>query len=151
MKRTILVTLLFLWILPALTAQTFRGSIQGTVSDSQGAVVAEADVIVSSPETGLTRQSKSDAQGDYLVTELPIGTYQVTASKTGFREQIVKDVKVEVSGSSRVDFHLQLPSATQVVEVTAGAPLVETAQNNMGGTLEAEQFSELPVSGRDFT
>ena len=133
------------------SAQTFRGGIQGTVSDAQGAVVPDAEVIVSSPETGLVRPAKSDAQGDYLVTELPVGTYDVTARKTGFRDQIVRDVRVEVSANSRVDFHLQLPSATETVEVEGGAPLVDTAENNMGATLDAKQFADLPVSGRDFT
>src|SRR5215469_12908901 len=97
-----------------LPAQTFRGGIQGTVNDSQGAVVPEANVTVSNPDTGLTRSTKSDPSGDYLFIELPIGNYQLTATKAGFRDQTVKDVKVEVSGASRVDFHLQLPSAKEV-------------------------------------
>src|SRR5579864_7260296 len=134
-----------------LPGQTFRGGIQGTVLDAQGAVIPGADVTVSSSATGLTRSTKSDPAGDYLFTELPIGSYQVRATKAGFRDQTVVDVKVEVSGTSRVDFKLQLPSAKEVVEVSAGAPLVDTVVDNTGGTLEAEQFQELPVSGRDFT
>ncbi|HLJ26429.1 MAG TPA: TonB-dependent receptor [Candidatus Angelobacter sp.] len=134
-----------------LSAQTFRGGIQGTVTDSQGAVIPDADVTVSNPDTGLSRPTKSDAQGEYLVTELPIGTYQVTAKKAGFHDETVKSVKVEVSATSRVDFRLQLPAAYEVLDVSAGAPLVDTVENNMGGTLEAEQFADLPVSGRDFT
>lgn len=133
------------------SAQTFRGSIQGTVTDSQGAVVADADVIISSPQTGLTRPTKTDGAGEYSVTELPIGVYEVTVKKGGFRDQTIKEVKVEVSATSRVDVHLQLPSAAEVVDVTAGAPLVETTENNMGGTIEAQQITELPISGRDFT
>jgi Carboxypeptidase regulatory-like domain/TonB dependent receptor len=134
-----------------LSAQTFRGGIQGTVVDPQGAVVPNADVVVTNPETGLTRTTKSDALGDYIVTELPIGIYQVTAKKAGFREQTVKDVRVEISSGSRVDLHLQPPSASQVVDVSAGAPLVDTAENNLGGALQADQLEDLPVSGRDFT
>lgn len=150
MKNRFLLALI-LFCSALLPAQTFRGGIQGTVSDAQGAVVPDTDVTVSNPDTGLTRSIKSDAGGDYLFTELPIGRYQIVATKAGFRDQTVKDVKVEVSAISRVDFHLQLPSAKQVVEVTAGAPLVDTVVDNMGGTLESEQFSDLPVSGRDFT
>jgi hypothetical protein len=134
-----------------LSAQTFRGGIQGTVIDPQGAVVPNADIVVTNPATGLIRSAKSDAQGDYIVTELPIGTYQVTAKKAGFRDQTVKDVRVEISSGSRVDLHLQPPNAAEVVDVSAGAPLVDTAENNLGGALEADQLEDLPVSGRDFT
>lgn len=150
MKRYFLLAFLFCCG-TIFSAQTFRGGIQGTVTDPTGAVIPDADVTVSNPDTGLTRSVKSDAQGEYLVTELPIGTYQVVARKTGFHDQTARDVKVEVSSTSRVDFHLLPPTANEIVEVTAGAPLVDTTENNMGGTLEAEQFSELPISGRDFT
>jgi hypothetical protein len=147
------------WLLPAfilslgsiLPAQTFRGAIQSTVTDTQGAVVAGADVTVTSPETGLTRPTITDAVGEYLVTELPIGTYQVTVKKGGFHDETAKNIKVEVSATTRLDIHLQLPSAYEVLEVTATTPLVDTTENNMGGTLEAQQLAELPVSGRDFT
>lgn len=149
--KNLLPLALILFCSAMLPAQTFRGGIQGTVSDSQGAVVPGADVTVSNLETGFNRSIKSDPSGDYFFTELPIGNYQVKAVKAGFRDQTVIDVKVEVSSNSRVDFRLQLPSAKEVVDVSAGAPLVDTVVDNMGGTLEADQFSQLPVSGRDFT
>src|SRR5438477_4589596 len=134
-----------------LSAQTFRGTIQGTVTDLQGAVIVGADVTVSNPETGLTRTIQTGATGEYSVPELPIGAYQVTAKKSGFQDRTIKQVKVEVSATSRVDVQLGVSGANIDVEVTAGAPLVDIAENNLGGTLEAEQFNELPVSGRDFT
>lgn len=134
-----------------LPAQTFRGSIQGTLTDNQGAVIPGVAVTVTSTETGLNRSTTTDAVGDYSFTELPIGLYQVSAKKAGFHDEVVQNVRVEVSATQRLDITLQLPAAYEKLDVTAAAPLVDTTENNMGGTLEAQQISALPVSGRDFT
>src|SRR5258708_5948592 len=133
------------------SAQTFRGGIQGTVTDSTGAAIAGADITVTSPDTGLTRAAQSNAQGEYQVTELPIGNYNVTVKKTGFKTQNLKGIKVEVSALQRLDAQLVPGGVNEVVDVTAQAPLIDTAQNNLGGSFATEQLQELPVSGRDFT
>ncbi len=133
------------------SAQTFRGGIQGTVTDSSGAAIAGADITVTSPDTGLTRAAQSNAEGEYQVTELPIGNYNVTVKKTGFKTQNLKGIKVEVSALQRLDAQLVPGGVNEVVDVTAQAPLVDTAQNNLGGSFATEQLQELPVSGRDFT
>jgi hypothetical protein len=150
MKIRSLLVLVFLCS-TTLHSQTFRGAIQGTVTDPQGAVIVAADVTVTNAETGLTRVTKTNDVGDYLFPELPIGTYQVVVKKSGFKDLTVKNVKVEVSSTTRADVQMPLAGATTVTEVTAQVPLVDTVGNNMGGTLEAEQFNELPVNGRDFT
>lgn len=134
-----------------LSGQTFRGSIHGTLTDSQGAVIPGVAVTVTSTETGLNRSTTTDAVGEYSFNELPIGLYQVSAKKDGFHDELVQNVRVEVSATQRVDITLQLPAAYEKLEVTAAAPLVDTTENNMGGTLEGQQINALPVSGRDFT
>lgn len=146
-----LAAVLFLTSAVILSAQTFRGGIQGTITDSGAAAVSGAEIVVASPETGLTRNAQSDATGNYFVPELPIGLYDVTVKRTGFRPQTVKGVSVAVSRSQQVDVQLSPGPVTEVVEVTARAPLVETTQNDLGGTLEAEEFQALPVGGRDFS
>jgi hypothetical protein len=135
----------------ALSAQTFRGGVQGTVSDSSGAAVAGAQVTVASPDTGLTRTVETDADGNYTVTQLPLGTYNVTATKTGFRTQTLKGVTVIVTTSTRADLTLTPGEVKQTVEVTADLPLIETTGNTIGGTIEAERAANLPINGRDFT
>lgn len=134
-----------------LSAQTFRGGVQGTVTDSTGAAVAGADVTVTSSDTGLTRTAQTNSDGEYQVTELPLGSYNVTVKKAGFKLQTLKGIKVEVAALQRVDAQLAPGAVSEIVEVTANAPLVDTAQNNQGGNLSAEQLQELPISGRDFT
>src|SRR5215467_9388469 len=149
---SILIFVLFLLVpSSSLRAQTFRGGVQGTVTDSTGAVIVDADISIDSPATGLARTTKTDSTGNYFVSELPIGTYTVTVTSKGFRTAVVKDVSVIVSPTQQVNVQLQPGSVTQVVEAALGAPLIEVTQNTLGATLDAEQFQELPVSGRDYT
>jgi hypothetical protein len=135
----------------SLAAQTFRGGIQGTVSDSSGAVIANAEISVTNPATGFSRTTKTDNTGNYFVSELPLGSYDVQVKAKGFRPASVKAVRVEVAASQLVNVQLSPGDVSESVVVTEEAPLVETAENNMGGNIEAQQIQQLPVSGRDFT
>jgi outer membrane receptor protein involved in Fe transport len=139
-----------LWLSTAIMAQTFRGGIQGTVTDSSGASVASADVTIKNAETGLVRTAKTDDQGDFVVTELPLGTYSVTASKQGFGTKVLNGVNVAVSTNTRADVQLQPGEVKQEVVVTAEAPIIDTTGNTLGGTLQAQQLTNLPINGGDF-
>jgi len=150
MKITILLTLILFSGIVCF-GQTFRGAIQGTVTDPNGAVVPGAEVTITSPETGLTRTAQTDTEGMFIVSELPIGTYQVTVKKAGFHDVTVKNVKVEVSTTTRADVPLLISGGVAIVDIPAGEPIVNTAENNLGGSIQAKQLGELPVSGRDFT
>src|ERR1700693_4659423 len=86
-----------------LSAQTFRGTILGTVTDPSGAVVADAKVVVKNTGTGLERTTETSGDGSYSVPELPIGTYNVTVTQSGFQTFVAKDVAVNVATERRVD------------------------------------------------
>jgi outer membrane receptor protein involved in Fe transport len=132
-------------------AQTFRGGIEGVVTDSSGAAVAQAKVRVVSEGTGLERKAETDTSGNYAVTELPLGMYTVTIVKEGFSTSTQKGVRVEVSRDQRVDVRLVPGQVQENVEVTAEVPIIETTSNTLGGVIDEQQVSELPVNGRDFT
>jgi len=149
MKSRLLVVLLFSAVLAS--AQSFRGGIQGVVTDNTGAVISGADVAAVSAETGLKRTTQSDASGAYFISELPIGTYSVSGTKTGFSPQTVKGVTVTVSASQQVNLQLVPGSVAQTVNVNEESPMLQTTQDTLGATLEAKQFQDMPVSGRDFT
>ena len=84
----------------AATAQTFRGTILGTVTDSTGASIAGAAVAVKNVNTGLSRTVTTSDDGTYSVPELPIGTYSVTVEKAGFQAGVVTGLQVEVSSQT---------------------------------------------------
>jgi hypothetical protein len=134
------------------SAQTFRGTILGTVMDSSGAAVSGATVTVKNTDTGLLRVVTTGDDGSYAVPELPIINYSVTVEKSGFKIAVISGIRIEVSGERRVDVTLQPGQISQTIEVSGEAlPLVETTSNTLGGTFEAEQVANLPINGRDYT
>jgi hypothetical protein len=148
--RIILVFVLLAAI--SLSAQTFRGTILGTVTDPSGAVVAGAKVTVKNVGTGLERTTETSADGSYALPELPIGTYTVTITLTGFQTSVTTGVTVDVAGERRVDTALKTGQVSTRVEVSADTlPLVETTTNTLGGVLTAQTVENMPVNGRDYT
>ena len=133
-------------------AQTFRGTILGTVTDKSGGAVPKAKVTVRNVDTGLTRETQTTDDGGYTVPELPIGNYSVQVEKRDFKTSVVTGVRVEVAGERRVDVALQPGDITERIEVSGEAlPLTETTSDVLGGTIQAAQAVNLPVNGRDYT
>ena len=135
----------------SLSAQTFRGTILGTVTDSSGAVLSGATVTARNTATGLRRETKTTADGGYSIPELPIGAYEVTASQAGFQSWVTH-VDVTVASERRVDAQLKPGSVSEKIEVSAESlPQVETTTDTLGSTLTAREVRDMPVSGRDYT
>jgi hypothetical protein len=145
--------LAIVWLASAtLCAQTFRGTILGTVTDPSGAVVAGATVTVHNMGTGQERTTQTSADGSYSLPELPIGTYSVTVTQAGFQTFVASGVTVDVATERRVDAALKTGEVSTRVEVSADQlPLVETTTNDLGGVLTAQTVENLPVNGRDYT
>ncbi len=136
---------------PAGLAQTFRGSIQGTITDTTGAAVPGAQVKVFSPATGLSRTVAANDRGEYAAFELPLGTYSITVEMKGFRTMTLTQIPVSVGSPTRADAKLVTGGVEEVIEVKADVAMVETSSNTSGGTIEASEAAELPLNGRDYT
>ncbi|HKV42002.1 MAG TPA: TonB-dependent receptor [Blastocatellia bacterium] len=132
-------------------AQTFRGTILGTVTDANGAVVSGATVKAKDLATGLDRITTTDAAGNYSIPELPIGTYDLSVEGAGFQISKVSGVLVQVAGERRVDFALVASGAAVNVVIHAETLQTITTGDTLGGTIGAKQIAELPINGRDFT
>ena len=132
-------------------AQTFRGTILGTVTDTSGAAIAGATVTIKNTGTGLARTVSTSEDGSYAVPELPIGTYTVTVTNSGFKSGVVTGIAVEVSVESRADVILQAGDVAQQIEVQGDTlPQVDTTGNTLGGVIESKAINNLPVNGRDY-
>ena len=134
------------------SAQTFRGTILGTVTDTTGAVVPGATITIRNVDTGLVRTTESQADGSYRVPELPIGNYNVTVEKADFQTSVTNIVKVDVAGERRVDSALKPGAVKEQITVSGEElPEIETTSDNLGGTLSQESVKDLPINGRDYT
>ncbi|HSE48984.1 MAG TPA: carboxypeptidase-like regulatory domain-containing protein, partial [Terriglobales bacterium] len=150
MKKAAFVLICLLLAAIMAAAQSFRGDINGVVTDSTGASVSGAEVTATQEGTGLERKVQTDDDGNYTLPELPLGDYTVTITKQGFKTQTTKGVKVAVGLAPRVNAQLSPGEVKEAIEVTAEAPLVETTSNVMGGTISEQQMKELPINGRDY-
>ena len=132
-------------------AQTFRGTILGTVTDASGGAVPGAMVTIKNADTGLTRTVTTADDGSYAEPELPIGNYSITVDKEGFKKSVATGVHVEVSTERRADFTLQPGQVAQTVEVVGEQlPMVESTSNTLGGVIESKEVTNLPINGRDY-
>lgn len=134
--------------LPAI-CQTL-GTINGEVTDPSGSTLVEAKVTITNPLTNLTRTTTSNADGNYSFPDLPPGTYSIKAEKEGFQGEVRSDVELQVQQTARIDFHLMIGSVTETVEVTGGAPLLNTENASVGTVIETKRIEDLPLNGRSF-
>ena len=133
-------------------AQTFRGTILGTVTDSTGAAVSNATVTIHNVATGIDRITQTNADGSYLVPELQVGTYNVTVELNGFQKAVTTGVVVDVASEKRIDAALKPGSVSNSVTVAGeDLPQIDTTGDTLGGTLTQDTVKDLPVNGRDYT
>jgi outer membrane receptor protein involved in Fe transport len=155
MKQHPRITLRLLFLLAAtigwsvvISAQTVTGTLQGTVSDTTGAVVPGADVVVRNLETGQERNLKTNSQGVYSAAFLPIGSYSVTASGQNFRSVFQENVQVTLNQTRVIDLTLSPSGITEAVLVTSDAAPINTTNGEIKGSLNAQEILEKPTSNQ---
>jgi hypothetical protein len=133
-----------------LLAQSFRGSIRGQVVDPHGELIVGAKLTAKSPATGLVRDTITGPDGAYVLAELPVGLYTVTAESTGF-SPVAQNVVVNVGLDTTANFDLTtLAQKTEQVTVLANAPVIEQTRDVLGQAVDRKLVEELPLNGRDF-
>lgn len=149
-QRCLVAVLVVLASLVPASAQSSQGRILGRVTDSSGAVVPKAQVIVANTETGIERKLETNEAGEYSAPNLPAGLYSVTASAPTFKTTRRANIRLEVATEFQIDLQLRPGDVAQVEEVSGEAPLVDTVSDTLGGTMTNKLINELPLQGRDF-
>ncbi|MCI0422506.1 MAG: carboxypeptidase-like regulatory domain-containing protein, partial [Acidobacteria bacterium] len=108
-----------------------RGTITGTVTDPSGGAVPGATVVARNPATGLSQSAVTSNEGTYSFLNLPAGTYAVTAEKAGFKKAEGTEIRVSVNTTVRIDMTLQMGEISEVVNVQAEAPLLQTEKTDL--------------------
>lgn len=132
-------------------AQTFHGTISGTVVDVQGAVVAGATVELINPGTNFVQTSKSSGSGEFLFPELPVGIYQLTVTAQGFETYKVDKISVEVSKVENIKAQLSIGAENTVIDVAANAVQTDTTSAALVAVIDSKSVQEMPMNGRNFT
>lgn len=137
-------------ILSLILVQSFRASVVGTVRDESGAVLPGVSVTVTNTGTGAQRTAITNERGDYVATELPVGSYSVAAELTGFRKEIRTGITLQIDQRARIDMTMRVGQVSEVLEVMADAPLVQSESAAIGNVVDNRKVTELPLNGRQF-
>lgn len=133
-----------------LHAQTERASIIGTIVDSSGAAMEGVAVTVMNESTNTSVRVVTDNAGAYTAVNLIPGSYQITASRTGFRQVVFRNFVLQVGQSARLDLTMEVGAVEQTVEVTGAIPLLQTENASVGQVISSAAVSSLPLNGRNF-
>jgi Carboxypeptidase regulatory-like domain/TonB dependent receptor len=126
------------------------GSLSGTVTDPTGAVIPKGTVTAEDASRGIRLSATVEGNGQFRFTNLPPGSYDLTAQIPGFQTQILKGVVITVGQIANLDFHLQVATSTSVVEVSAAPPVVETERGSQANTITQQYIEDLPIDRRDY-
>ncbi|HEY9126520.1 MAG TPA: carboxypeptidase-like regulatory domain-containing protein, partial [Acidobacteriaceae bacterium] len=129
-------------------AQTATGTITGTVTDSTGAVVPNAQVVATAQATGLNYQATSGADGAFTAPLLPVGVYDLTVTAAGFTSYRQTGITLDVNQHFRADAVLQVGASQQTVTVSSSTAALQTDESSVGNVIEGRAIQELPLNGR---
>jgi outer membrane receptor protein involved in Fe transport len=132
------------------SAQVESGRVVGAVHDGTGALLDGAKITITNVDTNVTRTVLTNSGGEYIVTELPPGSYTLVAEHAGFKKAVQAAFKLDVNQVVRVDFKLEIGSVLETMTVTAAEPLVESQTSSIGQVIEQSRVNDLPLNGRDF-
>src|SRR5437899_911041 len=132
-------------------AQTFRGTVSGTVVDVQNAAISNADVQLTNPATGATLRARSSASGEFNFPELPVGTYELTVGANGFQTRKIACIDVAVTKTVTFPVVLSIGSESTVVNVTANDVQTDTESAALVSVIDSKSVQEMPMNGRNFT
>ncbi|MGA8557271.1 MAG: carboxypeptidase-like regulatory domain-containing protein, partial [Candidatus Acidiferrales bacterium] len=145
--RLLIVTLVFSF---SCFAQSPSGTISGLVLDPDGRAIRDAEIVIVNDVTGVQYSGKTNAEGIYVVPDLPPGPYRLQVSKVGFKALIKPDIVLNVEDALAINFTLPIGAVSEIVTVEGGAPLIDT-QSAAVSTIVDRQFAEnLPMNGRSF-
>src|SRR5260370_35512100 len=131
-------------------AQTTEGGIVGTIRDQKGAQIVGAKVMVTSPSTGVNRESTAADNGIFHIIALRTGVYEIKAEEAGFATGTTTGVEVGIDQIRTVDIVLHVGAKAEVVEVKADATLTQTETSKLGEIIDNRKVEDLPLNGRDF-
>src|SRR5713226_8033048 len=151
MKRLVIAILVVLSFAVGVNAQTFRGAINGTVTDPSGAVVPNATVKATEGATGIDHHTVTTSDGAFSLQDIPLGFYKVTVTASGFPVYTVDKVEVTAGTIYTLPVKLTMQQQATTVEVSAAALTLDTTTQTQNMTIASDVVQDVPLNGRDFT
>src|SRR6266705_1802286 len=151
MKRCLSVLLLTLVVVVTANSQTFRGAINGTITDPSGAAVPNATVKATESATSIEHTTVTTSEGQFAFQDMPLGFYKVTITAAGFPTNTVDKVEVLAGSIYTLNVSLKLGQSSTTVEVSAAALTLDTTSATQNTSISSDVVQDVPLNGRDFT
>src|ERR1700738_2279283 len=151
MLRFLSIVLVLFSLAFSAAAQTYRGAINGTVTDPSGAVIPNAEVKARNKATDVTTTTTSTSDGQFAFQDLPVGIYVVSVTASGFPEMTVDNVMVTQGSIYTLPVKLTMSQQATIVEVSAATLSLDTTTETQTTTVTGGQLQDMPLNGRDFT
>ncbi len=148
--RVLLWSLIILCLAGTAYAQINTADLQGSVTDPAGAVVPYAKIKIENLQTGLTRETVSRENGDYVFLALPPGRYRVSIEAANFRPAVVENVALTIGQQAQLPFKLEISAVTEALVITADAGVVETTRSSIATTVDQRAIESLATNGRSY-
>ncbi len=146
---TMLCAMTILFVVPA-SAQETTGDITGRITDSEQRVVAGATITATNKGTARSRTTTTNESGDFTITDLPPGKYEVSVESPSFSKAIVRDYELNVGANRTLAIEMKPGEITAVVEITADTLAIETTKSDLGGVVTPMEVQNLPILNRTF-
>ena len=140
-----IVALACLWAASEAKSQSIYGSVQGTVADESGAVVAGANVKAQNPATNFTRETTSATKGFNRFDQFPVGTYTLSVEASGFKKSVTQQVALSVNEALTLALKLEVGQVSEVVTVSEAPSAVNTETSVLGKTVDNRTLNDLPI------
>src|SRR6266480_766569 len=145
-----LIALVFVLFIDAPALAQSTATLQGTVTDSKGAVVPNATVTVRNRGTSFERTAQTDTDGNYQVAALPVGSYNVEVKAQGFKTQVADQLPIEVAKTVVQNFQMEIGAISETVLVSSEASAIESTTTSVGTVINQRTVQEIPLNGRHF-
>src|SRR6202023_2186329 len=141
---------LILGVSPPGRAQNLKCFVRRVVMDEQSQGIAGADVVITEPSTGYTRNFTTDTDGAYNFPDLPLGTFTIRATHPGFKTTEETGIRVNAADSLVFNVRLRVGAVSEQITVEASAIQVETTNGELAGLINGQKVTQLPLNGRNF-
>src|SRR5712664_3107687 len=146
LSMAVLLATILLGFSEPVRGQAVNATLLGTVTDSSGAAVANVKMTITETNTGISRTSQTNESGNYVLPDLPPGTYTVTAELSGFKRASRAGIDLVVNTTERVDLVLEPGNVNETITVEAETPILQTDSVETGRTIETRQVEDLPLT-----
>lgn len=149
MTTAVRIVIVIIALVAVCLAQVSTGTISGSVRDTSGGAVVGAKVVITQLATTEQRQTVTNDRGEFSAPYLHIGAYSVTVNMQGFKTEVSGGIVLQVDQLVNVSIVLQPGAITESIEVTGGAPLIDTTTSSLGQIIDNTKINDLPLNGRD--